>query len=83
MLSSARTSPYVSPLGQALLTSEHGPAIMYQLAKSPAELARISALPPLDAAREIGRLEAKLASVYPGPAEDRSRPFGHRLHRPT
>lgn len=50
----------VSPaLQQALLTSEHGPAIMYQLAKNPAELARLSALPPLDAAREIGRLEAR------------------------
>jgi hypothetical protein len=57
--------PVASPLGQALLTSEHGPAIMYQLAKSPAELARLSALPPLDAAREIGRLEAKLASSTP------------------
>lgn len=57
--------PIQSALGQALLTSEHGPAIMYQLAKSPAELARLSALPPLDAAREIGRLEAKLSSSTP------------------
>ena len=57
--------PVTSGLGQALLTSEHGPAIMYQLAKSPAELARVSALPPLDAAREVGRLEAKLASASP------------------
>lgn len=54
----------VSPaLQQALLTSEHGPALMYQLAKNPAELARISALPPIDAAREIGRLEAKVSST--------------------
>jgi hypothetical protein len=49
-------------LGQALLTSDKGPEIMYQLAKNPAELARLSALPPLDAAREVGRLEAKAAS---------------------
>jgi hypothetical protein len=55
--------PIQSALGQALLTSEHGPAIMYQLAKNRVELERLSALPPLDAAREIGRLEAKLASV--------------------
>jgi hypothetical protein len=60
----------VSPaLEQALLTSEAGPAIMYQLAKSPAELARICALPPLDAAREIGRLEAKLASGTAAPVK--------------
>jgi hypothetical protein len=51
-----------SALGQALLTSEHGAAILYQLAKSPAELARLTALPPLDAAREVGRLEAKLSA---------------------
>lgn len=53
-------------LRQTLFTSEQGPAIMYQLAKNPAELARISALPPLDAAREIGRLEAR-ASFTPAP----------------
>jgi hypothetical protein len=45
---------------------------MYQLAKSPAELARLSALPPLDAAREIGRLEAKLRLVYPAREDERS-----------
>lgn len=64
--------PGESALGQVLLTSEHGPAIMYQLAKNPGELARISALPPLDAAREVGRLEAKLASVAPAPAKPKS-----------
>lgn len=56
----------VSPaLQQVILTSEHGPDIMYQLASNPAELARLSALPPLDAARAIGRLEAKLSSSTP------------------
>lgn len=54
--------PSNSPLGQALLTSDVGPEIMYELAKNRAELARISALPPLIAVREIGRLEAKLTS---------------------
>lgn len=54
--------PTNSPLGQAILTSEAGPDMLYELAANPAELARISALPPLAAARELGRLEAKLAS---------------------
>lgn len=54
-----------SPLGQVLLTSEQGPAIMHQLAKNPAELARLSALPPLDAAREVGRMEAKASGATP------------------
>lgn len=53
----------VSPaLNHVFLTSEHGPALMYQLAKNPAELDRLSRLAPLDAAREIGRLEAQAAS---------------------
>jgi hypothetical protein len=57
------TMPVSQALQQVLLTSEQGPAIMYQLAKNPAELARLSALPPLDAAREIGRLEARASST--------------------
>jgi len=67
VIMSASDVPVSEAVTQALLTSEHGPAIMYQLAKSPAELARISALPPLSAAREIGRLEAKLPSVAAAP----------------
>jgi hypothetical protein len=63
MSSDATVSPAVQ---QALLTSEQGPAIMYRLAKNPAELARLNALPPFDAAREIGRLEAQ-ASVTAAP----------------
>jgi hypothetical protein len=55
--------PVDSPVGQALLTSEHGPAIMYQLATNPDVLARISALPPLAAVREIGRLEAQASAT--------------------
>ncbi len=65
VLESIAHIPVPLALNQALLTSESGPEIMYQLASNPAELARVSALPPLDAAREIGRLEAKLASVTP------------------
>lgn len=61
--------PVSAALSEALLTSDHGPRIMYQLAADPAELARLSALPPLAAAREVGRLEAKLASVTAAPAK--------------
>lgn len=64
---SASDVPVSPALQQALLTSEHGPSIMYALAKNPAELARLSALPPLDAAREIGRLEARQPSPTAGP----------------
>jgi len=46
---------------QLLVTSEHGPAILYELAKNRAELDRIQKLPPLAAALAMGRLEAKLS----------------------
>lgn len=47
---------------QAVLTAGSPPAIVYALAKNPGELARIRALPPVQAILEIGRLDAKLAS---------------------
>lgn len=62
-------APMSPAVAEALLTSAEGPRIMYQLAANPAELARISALPPVAAAREIGRLEAKLASGSAAPAK--------------
>jgi hypothetical protein len=49
-------------LGKAIITSDMAPAVMYELAKNPKELERINALPPLAAAREIGKLELKLST---------------------
>jgi len=62
---SAKDTPVSPAIHQALLTSEKPGEIMYQLAKNPAELARISALAPLDAAREVWKLEAKAAGSTP------------------
>lgn len=45
-----------------ILNSDNGPELAYELAKNPDELRRISELPPIEAARAIGRLESKLAS---------------------
>lgn len=70
-------------LAQAILTSEQGPRIMYQLASSRDELARISALPPLVAAREIGRLEAKLASGTATPAKPTPNPVTRKPAAPA
>ena len=53
----------ISPQHQrAILECEHGPEIAYELAKNPDELKRIAAMSPLNAARALGRLEAKFAS---------------------
>lgn len=61
--------PLDSVAGQALLTSEFSGDILYRLGTDPDELARISALPPAAQAREIGRLEAQLASSTAGPVK--------------
>lgn len=45
---------------RVLLEMEHGPELAYTLAKDKAELRRIVALPPLAAARELGKMEARL-----------------------
>ena len=52
------------PISQAMVESitdsEIGPQIAYYLGKNPQEALRIAKLPPMAAAREIGKLEAKL-----------------------
>lgn len=45
---------------QAIVASEHGPEIMYELAKNPKELARICALSPIQAAMELGKVESRI-----------------------
>ena len=72
VVESASDVPVPPAVQQALLTRKAGPEIMYTLAKNPAELARIAALPPFDAAIEVGRLEASLASSTAAPVKPRS-----------
>jgi hypothetical protein len=50
-------SPAIS---QAILESDNGPELMYELAKNRDEYARMCALSPLDAVRALGRFEARL-----------------------
>jgi hypothetical protein len=46
----------------ALLESDNGPELMYELAKNKSDFERINSLSPMQAMREIGRLEARLTS---------------------
>jgi len=55
-------SPHVQEI---LLDSDMGPQMAYHLAKNQDEAERISSLSPLAAARELGKLEAALASKSP------------------
>ncbi|MGE3681958.1 MAG: hypothetical protein AB7G93_09545 [Bdellovibrionales bacterium] len=45
---------------EVILASDRGPELMYELARDPEEFARICKLSPLAAARELGKVEARL-----------------------
>ena len=52
-------------MAQTIQTSDVGPELAYHLGTNPKEAERISKLAPLAQAREIGKLEAKLAAAPP------------------
>lgn len=55
-------------VGEILQDSEYGPKLAYTFAKDPSSLERLNRMTPVQAAREIGRLEAGFASkVAPPP----------------
>lgn len=55
--------PISLPMRDVIMESEEGPAIVYHLGKHPDVAARIANLPPMQAARELGRIEAKIISA--------------------
>lgn len=57
--------PISDTVADALNLSDKGPEILYFLGKNPSEAQRISSLTPVQAALEIGRLEAKLSLPQP------------------
>lgn len=57
--------PISMPMAATIRESEIGPEILYHLGQNPAEAKRISQLSPLSQAKEIGKLETKLASNPP------------------
>jgi hypothetical protein len=59
------TLPITDPMAATIRESEVGPEIIYYLGQNPAEAKRIAQLSPLTQAKEIGKLETKLASSPP------------------
>jgi len=60
----------VSPaIREIILSSENGPALMYELAKNREEYERICSLSPLAAAREMGKIESRLQASDPKKVE--------------
>lgn len=68
----ASVAPTSEHVRSAIIESDDPGPLVYHLAKNPALLAEIQALPPATQARRIGRLEAELsrpaAAPAPGPA---------------
>jgi hypothetical protein len=54
--------PVTEAMARAIQASEIGPDVLYHLGSSPNEAARISRLDPILQAREIGKIEARLAA---------------------
>ena len=52
-------------MAQTIQASETGPDVIYYLGSNPKEASRIARLAPLLQAREIGKIEARLASNPP------------------
>lgn len=57
--------PVNQAMFESITDSELGPQIAYYLGKNPAEALRISKLSPMAAAREIGKIEAKVTPAEP------------------
>lgn len=55
--------PITEHMAQTIALSETGPELAYHLGKNPQEAARISRLSPFLQAKELGRIEAKLAET--------------------
>ena len=57
--------PITAAMADAIRMSDVGPDVAYHLGQNLSEAARISKLPPLLQVKEIGKLEAKLATAAP------------------
>jgi hypothetical protein len=53
--------PMTQGMVEAIAESEDGPALAYHLGKNPEIAEKLASLPPVAAAREIGKIEARLA----------------------
>ena len=57
--------PVTDVMAQSIQASDTGPDIIYWLGSNPKEASRISNLPPILQAKEIGKIEARLAADPP------------------
>ena len=60
-------TPLAPHVQESILESDQGPALAYHFARNPDVLMRLNGMSPTAAAREVGRLEASLASAPAAP----------------
>lgn len=58
-------APISITLQEAVVNSDHGPEMLYELGKDPKELKRILALPPIQAAMALGKIESRYSKSNP------------------
>lgn len=68
---STSTAPMSKTMAQVIRESEQGPEVAYHLTQHPEVAARIAALQPLAAARELGKIEASLSAPKEAPQPKR------------
>ena len=68
VIEQGRNLPMTRPMQDSVLNSDMGPAVMYHLCRFPEECDRISAMAPMVAIREMGKLEARIEAAQTGPA---------------
>lgn len=56
-----------TPMAEVIAESDIGPQVAYYLAKNPDEASRIAALSPIQTARELGKIEARLTTAKAAP----------------
>lgn len=61
----ANDLPVTSAMGELIMTSDAGPDVLYHLGQNRALAAQIAAMNPVEAARAIGRIEARLDTPKP------------------
>jgi erythromycin esterase-like protein len=66
--------PVTDVMADAIRESELGARVLYELGKNQQEAARIAQLGPLAQAREIGKIEARIAQEKSKPAEEAEQP---------
>lgn len=64
-------TPMTEAMRDAIITSEFGAMIAYELGKNPDEAERISKLNPVVAIREIGKIESRIAGTKPADEENK------------